>query len=60
MEILEQRMSIKIVTGAYDPQGEAGKEDLEGEIIYVYKYVQPGSFSVVPSDEARGNGHKLK
>lgn len=55
-ETLEQvqRMSIKMVTGAYGIQAEAGKEGSGGKIIN--KYMQARSFSVVPSDEARGNG----
>lgn len=58
METLEQVQ--RMAFGAYDIQGEAGKKCSGGKIIHVYKYVLSRSLSVVPSDEARGNGHKLK
>lgn len=53
-------MSIKMVTGANEIQGEAGKEGSEGKIVHLYKYMQARSFSMVPSDKARGSGYKLK
>ncbi|KAK4814881.1 hypothetical protein QYF61_001259 [Mycteria americana] len=61
LEHLTYKERLRAVTA------QPGEEKAEGDLISAYKYLKGGCkdngarlFSVVPSDRARSNGHKLK